>query len=432
MLRPATLIVLVGMLSTEATADRFKRANSRCSGGRSSRGLSCENLALIEFAPASGAGMTAPCACVNPTGARGEAMTVTRASSASCSKQGVATTGINNGDLVSCGNDLARVELSNGVAGIRTELTRTNQVLRSQEFDNAAWTSSVSGVAAPTITANAATAPDGTSTAERFEVPATTSGQFSYIFQGGFAAAQTTSSIYVRGVSGSGSINVLSGAGPNACLSCSYVSTSWTRCRLNTNGANSTFLFFGNDSASAVCGTGSKGAIDAYIWGAQHEEVGAAGGGGFATSYIATTSASVVRAVEAVSMAIPDYTFQTLCVAATVEPLWASTTEAINATGSSIGFSSPTASISFNVGGLPRMVVGAATAQTTFTSGAQRFRGYDNGTNTVVFYGANTASVAAPVAADRWNATFRLAAGAGTLNSIITQVQADPDPTRCQ
>lgn len=430
MFRHLTLVVLVGLLSTEATADRFKRITSRCAGGRSTRGLPCENLALVEFAPASGLGMTAPCACVNPTGARGEAMTVTRASSAFCSKQGAANTGINNGDLVSCGNDLVRVEPSNGVAGVRTEMARTNQALRSQEFDNAAWTSSVSGVAAPTITANAATAPDGTVTAERFEVPATTSGQFSYIFQGGFAAAQSTTSIYVRGVSGSGAINVLSGAGPNACLSCAYVSTSWTRCRLNTNAANSTFIFFGNDSASAVCGTGSKSAIDAYIWGAQHEEVGAIGGGGFATSYIPTTSATATRVVDAVTMTILDRADQTICLAATLEPLFASTAEAPNGVAGSIGFSTPTTAISYNVG-VPRMVSGASVASPTFTAGVQRLRGYNNNTNVFASYGVNTASVASPAAADRWGATFRLT-GSTTPNAIITQVQADPDPTRCQ
>jgi hypothetical protein len=50
-----------------------------------------------------------------------------------------------------------------GVAqGIKPEMARTNLILRSQEIDNASWTKT-----ATTVTANAATAPDGTTTADK-------------------------------------------------------------------------------------------------------------------------------------------------------------------------------------------------------------------------------------------------------------------------
>ena len=124
--------------------------------------------AFFEFAPASGAGMGTACACTTPTGAKGEALTFTRTGNATCSKQGLATTGIADGDLVVCTANQPRVESSGGVLGLRVEGARTNSVLRSQELDNAAWTLDFAGGGViPTRTANAATAPDGTPSAER-------------------------------------------------------------------------------------------------------------------------------------------------------------------------------------------------------------------------------------------------------------------------
>ena len=56
-------------------------------------------------------------------------------------------------------SDATRVA-SNGLI----EKVRTNLVLQSQTFDNASWTKTTDGQV--TITANAAVAPDGTTTAE--------------------------------------------------------------------------------------------------------------------------------------------------------------------------------------------------------------------------------------------------------------------------
>ena len=58
--------------------------------------------AFFEFAPASGVGMGEACSCVDVTGTKGEALTFTRASTATCVK-GSPTTGIANGDLVRVG-----------------------------------------------------------------------------------------------------------------------------------------------------------------------------------------------------------------------------------------------------------------------------------------------------------------------------------------
>ena len=58
-----------------------------------------------------------------------------------------------------------------------------NILLRSEEFDHATWVKDNSGAVSPTVTANYATAPDGTATADRVQLDKT-GGVFSRIQQG--------------------------------------------------------------------------------------------------------------------------------------------------------------------------------------------------------------------------------------------------------
>jgi hypothetical protein len=106
----ALLLILIA--SSALGQGRFDRFNQRTDQGRSTRGFEQSSYAFFEFAPASGAGMGTACACTTPTGAKGEALTFTRAGDATCSKQGLATTGIANGDLVACTGNQPRVESS--------------------------------------------------------------------------------------------------------------------------------------------------------------------------------------------------------------------------------------------------------------------------------------------------------------------------------
>lgn len=261
-----------------------------------------EAAAFFEFAPTNGAGMGAACACTTPTGAKGEVMTYTRASNGTCTKTatgGLATTGIANGDLVVCSTNQPRVEYDGaGVLGLRVEAARTNSTLRSEELDNVAWSSNNSGIALPTVTANAATAPDGTVTADRLQIPgSTTAGHYSQLYQlsacPGGAAAQIAS-VYLRGVSGSGSVCLKIGTNV---ATCNYVSGSWSRCTPSINAAASTTLALSVDVTA--CGANAAG-VDAYVWGAQCENSGT-----YATSYIPTTSATVTRAVDIAKVALP-------------------------------------------------------------------------------------------------------------------------------
>lgn len=150
-MRRLALLVLVLAATSDAQrgGGRFDRVNSRCAQGRSDRGLPCgDDLAFFEFAPSGGQGMGAACACAAITGAKGEAVTFSRAGAATCSPLGLATTGITNASLVECSANLPRVESSGGVLGLRVEGPRTNVLTRFIDYANATW----SDVATPTLT----------------------------------------------------------------------------------------------------------------------------------------------------------------------------------------------------------------------------------------------------------------------------------------
>lgn len=273
--------------------DTCLRTGDRCQTSRNSRPVG--GLAFFEFAPASGAGMGSACACAAITGARGEAVTFTRTGSATCSRQGLATTGIVNGDLVTCATDQPRVEPIGGALGVRVENSKTNQAIRSREFENAGvWQCNASGVACPVVTADVATAPDGTLTADRLDFPALAASQFSQIYQTGLSAnsVSNTGTVYVRGVSGSGTILLsIADATPNF-STCAYTSTSWTRCQhTGTKGVGvAADHAFGVEFAA----TGAS-AQSVFVWGFQAEQSAS-----YASSYIYTTSAAVTRNDETV------------------------------------------------------------------------------------------------------------------------------------
>ena len=160
-----------------------------------------------------------------------------------------------------------------------------NLLLRSQEFDNASWIKTNSGGgSAPVVTANAATAPDGTVTADQVVFVAPTSGDQSLIYQAPSTSAGTyTGSFYIkastaadvgkiigfRHVQGSGYLLVT--------LTNSWVRVTLTEARLTDN--------FEIILRPAI-GT-SSGTVTIHLWGAQLSV------GPYALDYTPTTSAAV-------------------------------------------------------------------------------------------------------------------------------------------
>lgn len=127
-------LALVILAQTSAPEDwirppRLERVQR--AGGRSG-----PSYAFLEFAPTSGAGMGAACACTTPTGAKGEALTFTRGSVAECySNDGQTLTQCGaNAPLVSSG----RVDSSH--LGLWREESRTNLALHSRDLSQPVWT----------------------------------------------------------------------------------------------------------------------------------------------------------------------------------------------------------------------------------------------------------------------------------------------------
>jgi hypothetical protein len=264
--------------------------------------------------------MGTACACTNPTGAKGESTSTTRSGNATCSKRGSSKTGIANGDLVVCGTNQPRIEpSSDGVLAFRAESSRINYLVQSEAIDNAAWTK---GPAVGTITQNFAVAPDGTTTAERYQYSNTNND---YVLQGfavGGAAAVT--SVYLRGNGVNGTINMCRGGGAGQCVTCSYVSSSWTRCEYPGNFAASNNVFLGCET-STLGGACAQTGLDVLVWGFQGEL------GAYLTSYIPTTTGTVTRNADVmtVDLGAGAPPANRMSMAVTAERLWSSGPTAI-------------------------------------------------------------------------------------------------------
>lgn len=426
---PALLVAV--LLSQAEPHDRrvreYRRAGDRGPG---------VGLAFFEFAPPSGAGMPSVCGTETVTGAKGETLTFTRSSNGTCTKTatgGLATTGIADGDLVVLSSNVARVEYdSAGVLGLLVESSRTNAWLRSQELDNAAWADEVSGVAVATRTANAATAPDGTLTADRLQFPATTGAQYSTLRQSpGTGAGAASMSIYLRGVSGSGTIDICGYNGVNwTCAACAYVSTSWSRC-LNSYMLAAGGAYIGNASGIPGQGGTARSASDVYLWGAQSEA------GAYATSYIPTTSAAVTRAAE-VAYFLGSFPSGTQCLAssrygpvAAETEVWALTANRA-ATGYGLGHYRLAGSFnSLITGTVPVLAYGATldgTDRVWMSADGTTVQGEFAGT------AATTASATTPSAVTALCVGLDCtnSAASGQANGIISRIIYDLTTTRCR
>lgn len=192
--------------------------------------------------------------------------------------------------------------------GLLIEEARTNFLAYSQEFDNSYWNKN-----SIAVTANNTIAPDGTNTADRLTVTAG-SGFIARNVASYPAGTKVTRSFFVK--AGTSSMLILEvitsgpaysptyfdlstetitpGAGVTASLV--NVGNGWFRATASkTFSGSSTTDYFSANYIDTYGSTTSNGKY-LYLWGAQ-EEIG-----GFPTTYIPTTTASVTRSLGSFSI----------------------------------------------------------------------------------------------------------------------------------
>ena len=195
--------------------------------------------------------------------------------------------------------------------GLLIEEARTNSLVQSENFGTT-W-----ATASSTVATNSTTAPDGNTTADKVTSAAATAVTGVQQALTGTAVAWTAS-VYAKAngaqylqlvwqtpinATDYANFDLLGGAvtaGTNTSSSIQYVGNGWYRCTITSTliVAGGALLIDMVDTSAATrgatfTGDGTKGV---YLWGAQSEL------GAFATSYIPTTSATVTRNADNLSI----------------------------------------------------------------------------------------------------------------------------------
>jgi hypothetical protein len=343
-----------------------------------------------------------PKAVIN--GKEGTALTYTRTGSMFCSRDD------NTGSIIPANRPcIAR-------GGILVEGAATNLILRSQELSTSPWI-----VDGATVTNDYAIAPDGTKTAERLACPG--GGSACRVVQPSIGAAgANTTSVYVKGTSGSGALYVYANVG-NA-TACAFNSTTWTRC-------SETKTFSGASAINIGFEPGSYGipasytAVDVLIWGAQVET------GSVATSYTPTTSAAATRGASLASYTFTPTRFDQGCIGTSIiAPPRIGNTGIISLED---GTTFKQSLIDF--GGL-RMYVGGSSAAGptgfTFSGSPQRFIGRWSPSLATHEIDGVAVSGSVGVGANWTNIKIGNYSGAQAQPGWYSRIQYDPRPTRCR
>ena len=207
--------------------------------------------------------------------------------------------------------NIPRLDYSNGSCpSLLVEPQRTNIALYSEQFDNAAWSK-----LGASVTANAATSPDGALTADKMvSISANTGAKRVEHTFSAVSGTTYTVSAYFKADGWNFALfnapeeqfttrddlflNLTNGtlSGSTSLGSVESVGNGWYRLkytRIATASGSTSFRFGFSDTASiSSTGDGTNGVL---IWGAQLEV------GSYATSYIPTTTAAVTRNADVIS-----------------------------------------------------------------------------------------------------------------------------------